>query len=122
VEGELMSDGPRPLGQSISLPGSPLAEFEARINDELAAGEIAPTCPHPVTVARLYLPARILCCLDCDDTMQDTLQEAESNPPACAICAGRATRWACWLAGQVLAMARLCDPCGTAGNVPMSPN
>ena len=39
-----MSDGPRPLGQSIPLPGSPLAEFEAQINDELAAGEIPWAC------------------------------------------------------------------------------
>jgi hypothetical protein len=114
-----MDTGPREIGRSIPLGGSPLADLTAQIGAELAAGAIPCGCPHPVTASRLFLPARILCCTDCDDLVREVLN---AQPSGCAICSGPATRSAMWLAGRVLVMARLCETCGTTGNTPLCLN
>lgn len=114
-----MKQAPRLIGQTFPLPGSPLSEYAARINDELAAGLIPAGCPHPAAAARLYLPFRALCCEDCEAATREAVSAQE---PECAICSAAAAGPAVWLAGRVLVMAMLCRRCQTTGNVSRSPN
>jgi hypothetical protein len=114
-----MNDAPRPMGESIPLPGSPLAEYEARINTDLAAGFIPATCPHPAAVTRLYLPSATLCCEHCE---AETRAAVDSRAPVCAICGAPAAGSTAWLAVRVVAVALLCRRCQTTGNVPQAVN
>jgi hypothetical protein len=110
---------PREIGMSIALPGSPLAAFQDRLVAELASDSIPCACPHPATASRLFLPARVLCCEDCEEGLRDA---ADEQPPRCAICTGAATRMTVWMTGPVLVMTRLCDACSSIGNTPVSRN
>jgi hypothetical protein len=105
----------------FALSGSPLAVLQERIAAELAAEAILCACPHPVTADMLELPRRIL---GCDGCVRNLVEAADAEQaPMCACCGtGVATRTSCWAVGSVLVVARLCDPCGTAVNVPVSPN
>ncbi len=105
-----------------ALPGSPVAGLCARVAAELAGGGITAACPHPATADRLYLPSRTLRCHDCNAEADD---RPDSEPGPCAACgADGAGRWVTWLdeRARVLVMARLCEACGTTGNVPFSQN
>ena len=115
-----MSDEPRGVGQSLPLPGSPLAALTARIAAQLEAGAIPCSCPHPADVEWLYIPAMILCCADC----APALIAPHNQDPAhrCAICGRLATMNAAWTTGSLHAVARICEACSTAGNAPASIN
>lgn len=105
---------------SASLPGSPLAELQDRVRAELAVDSIPVACPHPATADNLNVSERILACNDCIRPLVDAADAAK--PPQCACCGARATRTSTWAADHVYVVARLCDVCGTAGNVPLNPN
>jgi hypothetical protein len=114
-----MSNELRPVGTSIPLPGSPLAALNDRVGAELEAGLISCSCPHPFTAEYLYLPSAVLCCADCTATL---LKDVNSQPPRCAIGAGRASGGTLWMAGRVHVSALLCEACSTAGTTPLSQN
>lgn len=110
-----------PFERRTVFPGSPAAAFRARIAAELADG-IPCACEHPVTADRLFLPSRILRCHECDAAAAD---QPDSDLGPCASCgAPDARSWSIWLdeAAHVGVVARVCEPCGTAQTVPISPN
>jgi hypothetical protein len=105
-----------------SLNGSPGSIFRARIAAELADGSILPACPHPATANVLSLPSRILRCGECEATSPE---RPDSEPGPCAACGAPGIgTWTAWLseAARVLVTARVCEPCQTSGNVPLSLN
>jgi len=113
---------PEPFTMQASLEGSPSSVLADRIAAELADGAIPCACPHPVTADRLGLPSRTLRCADCD---AGTPEHPDSTPGPCASCGTADARtWAIWLdaAAHVLVVARVCQDCGTGGNVPVCPN
>jgi hypothetical protein len=104
------------------LPGSPAAAFHARIAAELADGSIPCACPHPATADCLSLPSGTLRCRECDASPAD---QPDSQPGPCASCGtSGACTWSFWLdkASRVGVVARVCQPCGTAGTAPVTWN
>lgn len=112
--------GLREIGPSVALPGSPVATLRALAGAALADDSVPCACPHPGTASRLHLPSRILACDDCDHALQNAADQAQ--PLTCAACGATATRTTCWLAGQILVIAKLCAPCQMTGNMPASLN
>lgn len=113
-------NGPPPHTKLAVLPGSPAATFRAWIGAELAEGTIPYGCPHPVTADHLSLPSWTLRCAGCQDQ-----ERPDSTPGPCASCeAPGASKWSWWLDedSNVFVTARVCEPCGTDGTVPVSSN
>jgi hypothetical protein len=118
--GSPVSDGLQFAGYSLPLEGSPLAAFEARVNADLAAGDIPCACPHPATADTASFPSGLYGCEDCVRTMQVALDA--QHAPLCACCGEPATKTTAWLAGTVTVIARVCGTCSSTGNFVQSPN
>jgi len=114
--------GPPPFQKLAVLAGTPAATFRAWVGAELAEGTIPHGCPHPATADHLLLPSWTLHCGGC----YEQERALDPSPPGpCASCdAPGVSTWTWWLDedSQVTVVARVCEPCGTAGTVPVSSN
>lgn len=110
-----------PFTMHVSLPGTAAAFLADLVAAELAGEGITASCAHPVTADRLYLPSWVLMCSEC----AETARIADRQPGPCSACTVDGARAAVvWVhePGHILVAARVCQDCGTNGNVALCLN
>jgi hypothetical protein len=110
-----------PFEMRAGLPGSAVGFLIEAVAAELDEDGIPPGCVHLVTANWLFLPSWTLMCGDC----AETAELADRQPGPCSACTiDGACASVTWFQepGRLFVTARVCQDCGTSGNVPLCPN